>query len=42
MTYELFDPTEGDIIPCIRVAAEHAADGGLGPTVVTIEPDAPR
>jgi hypothetical protein len=39
MTYDLIDPHEGDIIPCIRVAAEHTADGGLGPIVVTADPD---
>lgn len=39
MTYDLIDPTERDIIPCIRVAAEHTADGGLGPIVATIDPD---
>jgi hypothetical protein len=39
MTYELIDPSDGDIIPCIRVAAEHTADGGLGPIVVTADPD---
>ena len=37
--HELFDGTEGDIIPCIKVASEMREGGALGAVVVTVEDD---
>jgi hypothetical protein len=38
-TYELFDGTEGDIVPCVKVASEMLTGGALGAVEVTVEDD---
>jgi hypothetical protein len=38
-TYELFDGTEGDIVPCVKVASEMLKGGALGAVEVTVEDD---
>ena len=38
-TYELFDGTEGDIVPCVRVLSAMLTGGALGAVEVTVEDD---
>jgi hypothetical protein len=37
--YELFDGTEGDIVPCVKVISEMLTGGALGAVEVTVEDD---
>jgi len=38
-THEVFDTTEGDIVPCVKVATEMLDGGAIGDVEIKIDPD---